>query len=153
MSSPSNEQIASALTNDKVIDITTIGRKTGQPRRIEIWFRQVNGRVYITGTPGKRDWYANILQNPHFVFHLKESTQADLPAQARPITNTAERREIFSAPVMAWYHSQVNSVNDLIQGSPLIEVIFDNISGGLPNLASKPVKRPTDQSDRRAMRL
>lgn len=121
-----DEKIRRALQTDSTIDITTIGRKSGQPRRIEIWFRQVNGRVTITGTPGKRDWYANLLQNPHFTFHLKESVQADLPARARPITNMEERRAIFSTPVMAWYHRQVNSVEALVQGSPLIEVLFDH---------------------------
>lgn len=126
MPSKLNAQITSALAHDQVIDITTTGRRSGQPRRIEIWVRQVNGRVTITGTPGKRDWYANIMQNPR----LKESIQADLPARARLITNTEERQEIFSAPVMAWYHSQVKSVNELIQGSPLIEVVFDDTALG-----------------------
>ena len=46
---PSIEQ---ALDTDRVIDITTIGRKTGEPRRIEIWFHRIDGRYYITGTPG-----------------------------------------------------------------------------------------------------
>ncbi len=116
--------IIQALQSDDTIDITTIGRKSGRPRRMEIWFRQVNGRTYITGTPGTRDWYANLLQNPHFIFHLKQSVQADLPAQARPITNQAERRQILAAPEMAWYQRQVSSVEELVQGSPLVEVLF-----------------------------
>jgi F420H(2)-dependent quinone reductase len=45
---------------DRVIDITTTGRKTGEPRRIEIWFHRLDGRYFITGAPGRpRDWYAN----------------------------------------------------------------------------------------------
>lgn len=121
-----DERIRKALESDETIDITTTGRKSGRPRRVEIWFRRVNGRVYITGTPGKRDWYANLQQNPHFIFHLKESIQADLPAHARFITDPEERRQILSAPQMIWYHSQVNSMAELVQGSPLIEVVFDS---------------------------
>lgn len=68
-----NEKIAQALAQDRVIDITTTGRKTGQPRRIEIWFHRWNGRYYITGLPGKRSWYANLLVYPEFTFHLKGS--------------------------------------------------------------------------------
>ena len=49
-----------ALASDQTIDITTIGRRSGAPRRIETWFHRVNGRVYLTGTPGRRDWYANL---------------------------------------------------------------------------------------------
>jgi deazaflavin-dependent oxidoreductase (nitroreductase family) len=119
-----DEKIRQALTTDEIIDITTRGRKSGQSRRIEIWFKQVDGRTYITGTPGPRDWYANLLENPHFTFHLKQSVQADLPARARFILNPAERRAILSNPSMVWYHEQVDSLEDLVKGSPLIEVIF-----------------------------
>jgi hypothetical protein len=119
-----DEKIRQALATDETIDITTMGRKSGHPRRVEIWFKQVNGRTYITGTPGPRDWYANLLENPNFIFHLKESVQANLPARARFVLNPAERRAILSEPVMAWYHEQVDSLEDLVTGSPLIQVIF-----------------------------
>jgi hypothetical protein len=120
-----DEKIRRALQTDSTIDITTVGCNSGQPRRIEIWFRQVNGRVYITGTPGTRDWYANLLHNPHFTFHLKESIHADLPAQARFITDADERWQILSAPEMGWYQRQVHSVEELVVGSPLVEVLFE----------------------------
>lgn len=119
-----NEVIQAALETDETIDITTIGRKSGKPSRIEMWFRRVNGRTYLTGTPGKRDWYANLMANPRFIFHLKQTVQADLRAQAVPITDESERRNVLSDPSMAWYHSQVNSVEDLVEGSPLVEVHF-----------------------------
>jgi deazaflavin-dependent oxidoreductase (nitroreductase family) len=121
-----DERIRQALAQDETIDITTIGRKSGQPQRIEMWFKQVNGRTYITGTPGPRDWYANMLANPHFTFHLKQSIQADLPARARPVLDETERRQILSAPVMAWYHRQVDSLDELVADSPLVEVIFED---------------------------
>lgn len=120
-----DKRIENALNQDDTIDITTIGRKSGRPRRIEIWFKRVNGRTYITGTPGRRDWYANLQANPLFTFHLKQSLRADLPARARLITDEAERRRILSAPVMAWYHSQVPSLDELVAGSPLVEVLFE----------------------------
>ncbi|MEZ4869992.1 MAG: nitroreductase/quinone reductase family protein [Caldilineaceae bacterium] len=119
-----NPTILRALDHDETIDITTIGCKSGQPQRIEIWFRRVAGRTYITGTPGPRDWYANLLAEPHFTFHLKESVQADLPARAQPITDLAERRRILADPAMHWYHQQVASVDALVAGSPLVEVLF-----------------------------
>jgi hypothetical protein len=119
-----DEKIRQALAADETIDITTRGRKSGKLQRVEIWFKQVNGRIYITGTPGTRDWYANLLENSDFIFHLKESVPADLPARARIIINPAERRAILSDPVMAWYHKQVDSLDELVTGSPLIEVIF-----------------------------
>ena len=56
--------VKQALERDRTIDITTRGRQTGQPRRKEIWFHNIEGRLFITGTPGRRDWYANLLANP-----------------------------------------------------------------------------------------
>lgn len=115
-----DERIEKALNRDDTIDITTIGRKSGRSQRVEIWFKRVNGRTYITGTPGRRDWYANLLAQPRFTFHLKQPLRADLPACARPILDADERRQILSAPVMAWYHSQVHSLEELVAGSPLV---------------------------------
>ncbi|MBE7556792.1 MAG: nitroreductase family deazaflavin-dependent oxidoreductase [Anaerolineales bacterium] len=119
-----DKHILEALDRDETIDITTVGRRSGQPQRIEIWFRRVNQRTYITGTPGARDWYANLLANPRFTFHLKQSIQADLPARARPVLDEAERRQILADPVMDWYQGQVNSLEALVAGSPLVEVLF-----------------------------
>ena len=114
-----DERIKTALARDKTIDITTIGRKSGEPRRIEIWYYYLDGEVYISGLPGVRDWYANMVANPDFTFHLKESVQADLPAKAVPITDERERREIMA--------KMVRSSTDLerwVADSPLVRVDF-----------------------------
>ena len=73
-------EVRAALDADLTIDITTIGRHSGRPRRIEIWFLNIDDRIWIAGTPGPRDWMANLVAEPRFVFHLKESVAADLEA-------------------------------------------------------------------------
>jgi len=35
----------------KLVDITTYGARTGEPRRIEIVFHRLGGRWYLTGSP------------------------------------------------------------------------------------------------------
>src|SRR5690242_11293432 len=90
-------QVREALTQERTIDITTTGRKTGQPRRLEIWFHNLDGALYITGLPGERGWYANLLAHPAFTFHLKGRVHADLPAHARAITASEERRRVLAA--------------------------------------------------------
>ena len=52
MASTSDPGVAEALANDLVIDITTIGRSSGEAKRSEIWFHNVDDRYYITGRPG-----------------------------------------------------------------------------------------------------
>ncbi|MCB0081938.1 MAG: nitroreductase family deazaflavin-dependent oxidoreductase [Caldilineaceae bacterium] len=117
-------QVQQALATDQVIDITTIGRKSGQPRRIEIWFHNLDGRLYITGTPGRpRDWLANLLAHPQFTFHLKESTQADLSARAVPITEEGERRAVLTAILQKLGRDEAD-VEEWVAESPLVEVVL-----------------------------
>jgi len=90
-----NDAVADALHHGGVMDITTIGRKTGLPRRIELVFHNVDGRIVISGRPGfPRGWVANLRANPDFTFHLKRGVQADLPAHGRVVTDQAEREAL-----------------------------------------------------------
>lgn len=115
-----DQQIQQALAQDRVIDITTMGRKSGQPRRIEIWFHHINGQLYITGLPGHRDWYANLVAQPKFTFHLKQSVQADLAARATPVTEESQRREIL-ALIIRHLDGQ-HDLEQWVAHSPLVAV-------------------------------
>lgn len=117
-----DDPIAYALAHDRTIDITTTGRRSGQPRRIEIWFHNLDGRLFIGGPPGKRDWYANLRANPTLTFHIKQSVRADLPARAVPVTDDDERRAIVmrildkpadDPAVIAW-----------VERGPLVEILL-----------------------------
>ncbi len=119
-----NDEARQALARDKTIDITTTGSQSGQPRKTEIWFMYIEERFFITGTPGPRDWYANLVANPEFTFHLKESASIDLPARAAPITDREERQRVMSSPETAWYRGQA-TMEQLIAGSPMVEVHFE----------------------------
>ena len=91
-----DERIRNALKVDMVVDITTTGRKTGLPRRIEIWAHWLGGEIVITAMPGRRSWYANLVANPEFTLHLKDDVHADLRAVARPVREKAERRAVLT---------------------------------------------------------
>lgn len=128
-----NAEIKSALSKDRTIDIITTGAKTGMPRKTEIWFTNVSGRIIICGTPDaegkkgprrRRDWLANLKANPDFLFCLKESLTLQLPARAVPIVDPEDRRRLMSAPETEWYREQVDSVEDLVDGSPIVEIFF-----------------------------
>jgi len=80
---------ASSTIEDRTIDITTTGRRSGQPRRIEIAFYRLGDDIYLSGIPGPktRDWLANLAAQPQFTFHLKNGVAADLPATSTVITD------------------------------------------------------------------
>ncbi len=45
--------------------LTTTGRRTGQPREIEIWFTRRDGRYYLIAENRERaQWVRNILADP-----------------------------------------------------------------------------------------
>jgi deazaflavin-dependent oxidoreductase (nitroreductase family) len=118
------EAIETALERGHTIDITTKGRRSGEPRRVEIVFHNIDGRIYISGTPfpRKRRWLANLEADPHLTFHLKGKTRADLPATARVIDDDAERREILPHIARNWGRTDIEK---MVHESPLIEVTID----------------------------
>ena len=124
-----NDEAARALAVDQVIDITTTGRKSGEQRRIEIWYHRLGDRYYITGAPGQpRSWYANLVAQPAFTFHLKRSATADLAATARPITDHGEREKVFSGllPSLGPFTAAPGREPAVwIDESPLVVVLFD----------------------------
>jgi len=118
-----DEPVQNALARGRVIDITTTGRKTGQPHRIEIVFHNVGGRIFISGMPGfKRSYIANLAAHPHFTFHLKGPVRADLAATARIISDESERREVLPHIARAWKRDDVET---MVAQSPLFEVTID----------------------------
>jgi hypothetical protein len=92
--------VLAALAHDRVVDISTRGRSSGEPRRTEIWFWRIGGRFYLTGAPGPagsaRQWHRNLLAEPRFTVHMKQTLQRDLPAFARAVTGPAERRRLLT---------------------------------------------------------
>lgn len=120
-----DEAIRRVLRHGHVIDITTTGRVTGEPRRIEIVFFNFGGRLYISGMPNpqhERAWLLNLRANPRFTFHLKALLQADLAGTAREITDLAERRPIIEQVAKAWRRTDADA---MVEHSPLVEVILD----------------------------
>jgi deazaflavin-dependent oxidoreductase (nitroreductase family) len=115
-----DDRIQRALSRGHLIDITTIGRQSGKPRRIELVFHNIDGRIYISGMPGfPRAWIANLHAHPEFTFHLKGAVAADLPARARVITDPAERRAVLTRVAAAWRRTDIDR---MVESSPLIEV-------------------------------
>jgi deazaflavin-dependent oxidoreductase (nitroreductase family) len=117
-------KIAAALSGMGTVDITTVGRKSGTPRRLEIVFHNIGGRIYISGMPSprRRSWLANLDAKPAFTLHLKGAVKADLPAQARIITDEAERRTVLTSVARNWKRKDLET---MVAQSPLIEVALE----------------------------
>ncbi len=112
------------LADDPTVDITTTGRRSGAPRRIEIWMLDIGGRFFITGTPGRRDWLANLLADERLVVHLKRHAHTDLTARATPVDDPVVRRAVLEHLSATWYRTQ-ESLDVLVETAPMVEVGFD----------------------------
>jgi len=115
-----DERTVDALHHSQVIDLTTTGRRSGTPRRIEIFLHDQDGLLFITGMPRAdrtRDWIHNVTADPQVVLHLKKSTIADIPATARVVTDEAERRPLIEAAARRWGRTDIE---EMMRHSPLI---------------------------------
>ena len=109
------------LAATRTIDFSTIGRRSSEPTRIEIWWFHVNGRFIISGTPGKRDWMANVLANPKITVH---STHGDFSGSATVVTDVEIRRDFFTHPDVGWNRTQ-SELERLIAAAPMIKIHLD----------------------------
>jgi deazaflavin-dependent oxidoreductase (nitroreductase family) len=107
----------------RTVEITTTGRRTGRPVRIEIWWFHFEDRFVITGTPGRRDWLANLRADPRLVVH---ALGQDIPARVRFVEDREYRRRFFdqSDPDVGWYVNEAG-LTDLVQTAPMVEVLLN----------------------------
>ena len=117
-----DERVQRALSRGHRMDITTTGRRSGEPRRIELVFHNVDGRILISGRPGfPRSWLANLAANPRFTFHLKGAVEADLPATARVVTDRIEREQLLAPIAASWGYE----LSLMVASAPLVEATFE----------------------------
>lgn len=133
LGSSMDTNVAAALERGGIADITTTGRKTGAPRRIEIYFHHFDGEHFLTGRPGfKRDWLANLSANPNFTVHLKRGVTADVPAVAEPITDIERRRSVlYRILTESWGEDpeKANATLDVwIEGARLVQFSVNGTS-------------------------
>ena len=73
-------------------DITTVGRRSGRPHEIEIWFGVMDDTLYvISGNGPSADWYRNALANPQVWVRLAGDVHTGI---ARDVTDPVERRQV-----------------------------------------------------------
>ena len=128
-----SEATRAALHRSQLIDLTTIGRRTGEPRRIEIFLHHDDDQLFITGMPRAdrtRDWIHNVEADPHVVIHLKQSVAVDVPATARVVTDPDERRPYIEAAARRWRRTDVP---EMLEHSPLIVLTADDSADHQPD--------------------
>ena len=89
MSSEIDELIKEESSNIQYLYLTTVGRITGEPRQIEIWFVQLEGRFYVLAEHFHgAQWVKNIER--HSRVHVRVGDQ-EFEATARVLDEQRDR--------------------------------------------------------------
>ena len=113
------------LDRSQTIDLTTTGRRTGRPRRIEIALHNVDGRLLISGIPVRgrtRAWLLNVGTNPAVTLHLRargDAPAADVDGEARVVTDRSEREALLARVARNWGRTDLDA---MVESSPLMEI-------------------------------
>ena len=79
-----------SIADEQVLYLTTIGRTTGLPREIEIWFLVCRERFYLLAETGEATgWVKNIRRNPKVTLRIAER---QIDAMARVLDRQADRK-------------------------------------------------------------
>ena len=97
------------MEREKYLYLTTLGRKTGKPREIEIWFVPYASRFYVIAEYATSNWVRNASANPAVSVRVLASV---FPAQARLVDAGTEAdlvthiEELFRAKY-GWGEGQI----------------------------------------------
>jgi deazaflavin-dependent oxidoreductase (nitroreductase family) len=102
--------------------LTTIGRRSGQPHLIEIWFAVENERLYLmSGGRDRSDWVRNLQANPLVMIELGGETRAGM---ARTVPEgTAEDQRVREL-LVGKYATPSNPLEDWKRRSLAVAVEF-----------------------------
>jgi deazaflavin-dependent oxidoreductase (nitroreductase family) len=88
---------------NEYVYLTTMGRRTGNPHTIEIWYAVHNGCIYLmAGGRDRSDWVRNLIKHPAVQLRAGEITRA---ATARIVTEPEEdalARRLLAAKYQGW---------------------------------------------------
>ena len=87
------------LQDERVLYVTTVGRRSGLPRTIEIWFVVYQQGVYILAEHGdKAQWVRNIQVNPTVSIRIKQHRYR---ARGRVLDAVRDRHEWQAVAALA----------------------------------------------------
>ena len=91
------------LAGEDFAYLTTIGRRSGQPHRIEIWFAVDAGDLFLlSGGGDAADWVKNIRRNGHVRIQVGSRSVAGRARIARAGQEDQHARQLLDEKYMDW---------------------------------------------------
>jgi deazaflavin-dependent oxidoreductase (nitroreductase family) len=85
------------VADQSTVELTTLGRKSGNPHTKPIWFVYDQGHFYLqSGKEGKTDWYQNLRKNPQLTLKIGTVTANGKAKFINDANETERIHELFS---------------------------------------------------------
>jgi len=105
--------------------LTTSGRVTGEPHRIEIWFAIIDGFLWVNSGGGRRsDWVKNLINDPRVVVEVGDDCWSGNATILDDFTGHPAR-ERLAARYQGW--SEGLPLSDWATTSLLIRIEVDRV--------------------------
>ena len=103
------------------LHLTTTGRSTGLPRRVELWFAYQDGCIYLmagsTADGRSNNWYRNLLSNPSATVEIGDM---NLSVTMEPVEDHVSERAVIVEMFLAKFGADI--VDRLYRRESLIPV-------------------------------
>ena len=90
------------MNGTTILLLTTTGRRSGEPRRTALIYREVDGEYVVVaskgGAPQHPAWFLNLTAHPEVRLQVKDE---EFPGRAR-IANDAERAKLWPLMTEVW---------------------------------------------------
>ena len=112
-----------SVADEKYIYLTTIGRRTGRPHTVELWFAVAQGNLYLSHEGKYTDWMKNILNNNRLTFTIKSLNGEG----AARIVGGGDAFETGKSALYRKYYGAARKdiIDDWFSESTVIEIMFD----------------------------
>ena len=109
-----------SVDREKFAYLTTIGRKSGKPHVVELWFSIASGKIFLSHEGEYTDWMRNIERDSHVGIRI---AGLDVEADAK-IVKDGESKELGKKSLYEKYYGPAPkaTIDDWFELSTIIEL-------------------------------
>ena len=113
-------EITRVLRDEKLAHLTTVGRRTGKPHTVELWFAFAGGRIFLSHEGEYTDWMKNIIHDKRVRARIG---RLNLEAYAT-ILKEIKSRELGKTTLYEKYYGPApkSTIDDWFELSTIIEL-------------------------------
>jgi deazaflavin-dependent oxidoreductase (nitroreductase family) len=111
MATNSMQEILAGLKTEQYCYLTTTGRVSGKPHRIEIWFGVDGDSIFLLSGGGEEsDWVKNLRANPKILVRIAKTQFTGVAQIVHDVDVDAMARRLLAAKYYSW--SEGKELND-----------------------------------------